>query len=407
MEVVQSSRVLERAPGPGRAGLLQALRQVLAVAFLGVAPIVATAVVLGLAIGDDAAFDFRQFWQGGRDVAHGVSPYPAPGSLPEAAAAAELDPHGIQEAFRFPYPAPTALALAPLGALPFALAATIFTLLLLAATPAALLVLGVRDWRCHGAAWLSIATIGAVRLGTLTPLLLLGLALAWRYRDRARVVVPVLAAVISFKLFLWPLVVWLAATGRSRSALATAAVAAVGTVAAWAALGFAGFREYPELLSRLADAVQAEGYSTTSLGLALGLSDQLASGVSIAAGGLVLGLIFVAARGRSAWSDERAITMALVAALILTPILWLHYFLLLFLPIALFRKSLSPFWLLPLAFWITPFQESDGNVWRLTLAWVLVAMLVVATASEAGIGRRPAPFGADSGYRRKPVGGRS
>src|SRR5688572_10958040 len=68
MEVVQSSRGLERAPGPGRAGLLRALRQVLEVAVLGVAPIVVTAVVLGLAIGDDAAFDFRQFWQGGRDV---------------------------------------------------------------------------------------------------------------------------------------------------------------------------------------------------------------------------------------------------------------------------------------------------------------------------------------------------
>src|SRR5688500_6995183 len=154
MDAVQSSLGLERVPGPGRAGLLRALRQVLAIAFLGVAPILATAVVLGLAIGDDAAFDFRQFWQGGRDVAHGVSPYPE--SLPEPAAAAQLDPHGIQEAFKFPYPAPAAVALAPFGALPFSLAATIFTLLLLAATPAALLVLGVRDWRCHGAACLSI-----------------------------------------------------------------------------------------------------------------------------------------------------------------------------------------------------------------------------------------------------------
>ena len=70
-----------------------------------------------------------------------------------------------------------------------------------------------------------------------------------------------LAAVISFKLFLWPLVVWLAATGRLRSAAATLAVAAAGTVAAWAVLGFAGFRDYPELLSRLTDAVQAKSYS--------------------------------------------------------------------------------------------------------------------------------------------------
>ena len=382
MEVVRSAEDVGRAPSPAGPGLLRALRQVVAVAFLGVAPIVATAVVLGLAIGDDAAFDFRQFWQGGRDVARGASPYPEPGSLPDAAAAVELDPHGIQEMFRFPYPAPTALALAPLGALPFALAATIFTLLLLAATPAALLVLGVRDWRCHGAACLSITTIGAVRLGTLTPLLLLGLAVAWQYRDQARVVVPVLAAVISFKLFLWPLVVWLAATGRVRSAAATLAAAVAGTVGAWAVLGFAGLREYPELLRRLTDAVQAKSYSVVSLGLAVGLPEQGASLVALAAGALVLGLIFVVARGGGAMDDERAVTLALAASLLLTPILWLHYFVLLFLPPALFRRSFSPIWLLPLAYWLTPFQESDGDVWRIVLALSVAALLIGAGASR-------------------------
>jgi hypothetical protein len=385
MEVVESSRGLERAPGPAGAGLLRALRQVLAVAFLGIAPIVATAVVLGLAIGDDAAFDFRQFWQGGRDVAHGVSPYPEPGSLPDAAAAAELDPQGIQETFRFPYPAPTALALAPLGALPFALAATIFTLLLLAATPAALLVLGVRDWRCHGAACLSITTIGAVRLGTLTPLLFLGLAVSWRYRDRARVVVPVLAAVISFKLFLWPFAVWLAATGRARSAVATLAVAVVGTVAAWAVLGFSGFRDYPDLLSRLTDAVQAKSYSATALGLAAGLPEQVASVCALAAGAVVLGLTFVVARRSSAFADEQAVTLALAASLLLTPILWLHYFLLLFLPLALFHKRFTPVWLVPLAFWLTPFQESGEEAWRIAFAWLILAVVFGLSLGRARI----------------------
>jgi hypothetical protein len=352
-------------------------------ALLGVAPIVVTAVVLGLAIGDDAAFDFRQFWQGGRDVVHGVSPYPAPGSLPAASTAAELDPKGIQEAFRFPYPAPTALALAPLGALPFALAATIFTLLLLAATPTALFVLGVRDWRCHGAACLSIATIGAVRLGTLTPLLLLGLALAWRYRDHIRVVVPVLAAVISFKLFLWPLVLWLAATGRVRSAAATLAAAAAGTVAAWAVLGFAGFVDYPELLGRLADAVQAKSYSLTSLGLAVGLPAHAASLVALAAGALVGGLGLVLGRRGGDLADERAFTLTVAVSLVLTPILWLHYFVLLFLPLALFRRSFSPAWLVPLAYWLIPFQESGGEIWRIVFALSLAAV-VFATGVARG-----------------------
>jgi len=407
MDVVQSSRGLERVPGPGRAGLLRALRQVLAVALLGVAPIVVTAVVLALAIGDDAAFDFRQFWQGGHDVAHGVSPYPEPGSLPDAAAAAELDPHGIQETFRFPYPAPTALALAPLGVLPFAVAATIFTLLLLAATPAALLVLGVRDWRCHGAACLSIATIGAVRLGTLTPLLFLGLALAWRYRDRARVLVPVLAAVICFKLFLLPLVVWLAATGRLRSAAATLAVAAVGTVGAWAVLGFSGFRDYPDLLSRLTDAVQAKSYSTIALGLAAGVSEQVAAVCALAAGALALGLTFVVVRRSSALADERAVTLALAASLLLTPILWLHYFLLLFLPLALLHNRFTAVWLVPLAFWLTPFQESSGEAWRIAFAWLILALVFGLTLGRARVQRWLTLTGNRFGLPKQQLGGRT
>ena len=390
MEVVQSSRVVERAPGPGKTGLLQALRQVVAVVFLGLAPIIATAVVLCLAVGDDPAFDFHQFWQGGRDVVHGVSPYQATGTLPDATTAAELDPHGIRNAWRFPYPAPAAVALAPFGALPFTLAAVIFTALLLAATPAALLVLGVRDWRCHGVACLSTATIGAVRLGALTPLLLLGLALSWRYRDRARVLVPVLAAVISLKLFLWPLVVWLAATGRMRSALWTAAVAVFGTLAAWGAIGFKGLREYPELLDKLAQAVQGQSYSTSSLWLALGLPQQLAPMAGAATGAVAIGLTFIVVRRSAVEADERAMTGALIAALVMTPILWVHYFMLLFLPLALFRRSLSLAWFVPLIFWVTP-GWSDGDVWRILLvlgtaaATIAASMMSRAAAGPAGL----------------------
>jgi hypothetical protein len=266
--------------------------------------------------------------------------------------------------------------------MPFALAAAIFTALLLAAVPAALLVLGVRDWRCHGAALLSNATVGATRLGTLTPLLLLGLAVAWRYRDRARILVPVLATVVSVKLFLWPLVFWLVATGRKRSAAATVALGTVATLVAWAVLGFAGLREYPDLLARLADAVQAKSYSAVSLGLALGLPESAASVAASVLGVALIGLAFVAVR-RSPAGDEWALILALLAALAFTPILWLHYFLLLFLPIAVFRKTLSPAWLIPLAFWITPFQETGGDVWRILLAASIVGATVAAIAWRA------------------------
>ena len=62
------------------------------------------------------------------------------------------------------------------------------TVVLIAAVAATLAVLGVRDWRCYGAAYLSIAVLHDIRLGALTPLLALGararLALARRRRGR-------------------------------------------------------------------------------------------------------------------------------------------------------------------------------------------------------------------------------
>jgi hypothetical protein len=128
--------------------------------------------------------------------------------------------------------------------------------------------------------------------------------------------------------------------------------------------------------------VQAKSYSVTALGLAAGLPEQGAVLAGLAAGAALLGLTVVVARRRSAMADERAVTLALAAALVLTPILWLHYFVLLFLPLALFRRSFSPAWLIPLAFWVTPFQESGGEVWRIVLALGLAAAALAAGASR-------------------------
>ena len=47
----------------------------------------------------------------------GVSPYPTAAQI--ASAGDALGPHGIQEVFRFPYPAGAAAAMVPFGALPF------------------------------------------------------------------------------------------------------------------------------------------------------------------------------------------------------------------------------------------------------------------------------------------------
>lgn len=330
----------------------------------------------------DWGFDFRQFWQGGNDVVNGVSPYPSEEVL--ATAGDHLDPVGIREVFRFPYPAGAAVALAPLGALGFETAAAVWSALLIASLLAALWVLGVRDWRVLGVVVTSAPVISSVRLGTLTPLLLLLLAVTWRWRDRRWVSGGALAAAISMKLFLWPVVVWLAATRRYVAAGIAAGLAALTTIAAWAAIGFEGLAEYPELVRRLSDVVADRGYSLVALGTELGLPRSVAETLPWLVGLSLLGAACVLARRER--SDRRSFALAVVAAIALTPIVWLHYFALLVVPLALARPRFAWPWLLMWVFWLTPVQESQGDLWR-----ILVAMSVAAGTVLFLIARRPTP----------------
>src|SRR5947207_3127346 len=73
-------------------------------------------------------FDFHTFWQSGRDVLHGHTPYSA--SLPAVA---------HKETFRpFVYPAPAAIAMVPFSALPYGVADALWFVLSYAAIVGAL-----------------------------------------------------------------------------------------------------------------------------------------------------------------------------------------------------------------------------------------------------------------------------
>jgi Glycosyltransferase family 87 len=183
------------------------------------------------------AWDFRSYWHAGREITRGNSPYPS-------TAHGLLTPSWAGDGGAFLYPAPTAWAMTPLGVLPFGLAAMIFMLLSIAVVPVALRLLGVRDWRCYGLVFLWLPTLGAIRLGNITPFLLLGVAACWRLRHETRQAGPLAATVIA-KVFLWPLLIWNALAGRLSRTLLSLAFIAAGTLVAWAAIGFAGFSEFP------------------------------------------------------------------------------------------------------------------------------------------------------------------
>jgi hypothetical protein len=93
--------------------------------------------------------------------------------------------------------------------------------------------------------------------------------------------------------------------------------------------------------------------------------------------------------------DERtAFIVAIAASLALTPIVWLHYFALLLVVVALAQPRLGPVWFVPLAMILTPgsgqptpFQTS----WTLAVALITVGLAVRLSLGDRLLVRAPAP----------------
>ncbi len=336
-----------------------------AIVFLEIpAVVVGTVIYFSLRSG---MADFRVFWQAGRDVLEGRSPYPG------------LHDAGIAVGQVFVYPPVTALATAPLSLLPFTVAAAAYAVLVVGAVLLTLWLLGVRDQRCYALALLSASVLSVIGSGALSAFLALGVAVAWRFRDRLRVLVPVVALVVVAKLLLWPLLVWLLATRRFAAAAGAALAAVALTAVAWATIGFAGASDYLRLASRIIRLEQTDGYSLVALGHGLGLG--VGGGRAAAAligGSLLIAMVLVAPRPDG---DRRSLILAIAASLALSPVVWLHYFVLLLVPLALARPRFTPLWFLPMAFWLCP-MHSDGVLWRIVLGVGLTTLVVGQSLRE-------------------------
>lgn len=321
--------------------------------------------VLGLmlwASQDMIALDFhRSFRPAAEAVLNGSSPYPPP----VTASMAERD--------AFVYLPFAAFAYTPFVLLPPVAADLVVTALMILLAFASLWVLGVRDWRCYGIAFFAPTMVNAIQTANLTVPLLLALAAIWALRRRTVLPGLVLALTLATKLFLWPVFVWLVATRRYRAAAASAAATAALVGGSWALIGFAGLRDYPALLRVLAQSLEHDSYSIFALTSDLGAPDLLARGIGIAIGVVtLLGCWILGRRG----DDTRSFTLAILAALLFTPIIWLHYFTLLLVPIAILRKRLSLLWAVPVLFWF--FVSGDGNGTSFQTSWTLAVAALIA-----------------------------
>jgi alpha-1,2-mannosyltransferase len=347
-----------------------AARRSLTLTLFGVIPAALVVVCLIGVVGSGPhRSDFWTFWTAGRDVLHGRSPYPALSSLPE---------HAYRSFAPFVYPPVTAFTMAPIAVLPFGLAKVAYFLLSISAVVLALRLLGVRDWRCHGAALACAPVYAAAGLGAVGPFLLLGVAAAWRYRERAVACGLLVAYVITAKLFLWPLWFWLVRTQRWRAAAVSAGVGVAAVVVSWAAIGFAGLRDYPRLLSRLTELTGVHSYSVYSFERALGVGSVAAQRSLYALAFLLLALIAVFLSG-----DRRVLIAVLGVSLLATPILWPHYLVLIFVPIALASAGFSWLWLAPLAVWIDAAAWSGNPAWMAGLLGFVCVITAVALARTA------------------------
>ena len=239
-------------------------------------------------------------------------------------------------------------------------------------------IAGARDPRVFAMFALWPATLSAWQNSNTTVFVMLAAALLWRFRDSWPKAGVALGLGIAFKLLLWPLSVWLAATGRIRAVAAAVVVAAGALLVPWAIVGFEGLTGYPALLDKLTEVegVNAHNVAIYSDLLALGLPSGVGHAAGMLAGAaLLIGSVVLARKG----DDRAAFTLALVAVLALTPIVWLHYLTFLAIPLAIYRPQLSGAWALPWLLWVIvipgwPFEPR--KVVAFAVAVLLVGLLL-------------------------------
>lgn len=321
------------------------------------------------------AFDFRMaFLPAAHAVVHGHSPF-------GPATVAALKPGTA-----FVYPPLAAFLFAPLTVFSNLVASYVVSILLLACAPAILYLLGVRDWRCYGATFIWAPVWESMRGGSISLLLALLVAVAWKYRDRVAPVAMAIGGAIALKLFLWPLLVWLGATRRWRTLVWAGAAAVALVLVPWAALGFAGITEYPHILRVLSSIEAPESYTLAVVVHKAGLGWRLGEAAGYAAG---LALLALVARRR----DRTSFILAIVAALVLSPIVWMHYFALLLVPVAIMSPSFGVAWLLPLSLFAFPITPGQASWQAIAIALAIIGATLVTSAGFRLPGRvlRPAP----------------
>jgi Glycosyltransferase family 87 len=366
-------------------------------------------------------FDFRGgLYNAGVAILHGRSPY-QPGFLEHQAAVMRAGGVARGEttdlAFSIPvYPAFPNLLVVPLSLLALWLAGILYTLLSCAAMVAGLRLLGVRDWRCLAVVACSWPFLYGLYLGAIGPFLVLGAGVAWHWRARLWPPALGIAAIVAAKIFPWTLGVWLLITRRYQALALSAAAGAVITFGAWAVIGLHGLSQYPQMLSNMSFLQEGRADSIVTVLRVAGVSSGMANACAIIVAMSILGLAWRLSHGED--GDRRAFGLAVLAALASTPIVWDHYMVLLFVPIALCSPQFSALWLGPLiasTLWIGStgiikdsrhIEAASPNALRGAIVY-LVLQLVIGVMLCTTVQQRSAPWRGRGASSIRPARARS
>jgi hypothetical protein len=348
------------------------------------------AFVVKTVSGDRFEFDFRgDLYTAGQRIQHGLNPYQ---SL-DARAAALRAGRNLGDAASPRYPPPVLIAAVPLSLLPFTVAAVLVLLLSFVSLVVALWLLEVRDWRCMAIACLAEPTFFGAWLGNISALLPLGAAVVWRYRARLWPPVVAVASMIAAKLFVWPLAVWLLVTKRFKTLALAVAIGGLGILVAWAVIGFRGLGTYPHLLANVSYIGEGRGNSLVAALLSFGLPRMIARSIALLCGLLLLGAAWRVSRRPH--GTRSAFGLAVIAALVASPVVWSFYLVLAFVPIALLSPRFSWMWWLPMLATLEPGTRAHphllATVPALTIELTLIVWLTAPLFTTAidGIALRP------------------
>src|SRR5207244_3568905 len=147
------------------------------------------------------------------------------------------------------------------------------------------------------------------------------------------------------------MVLWFMVARRRASAIC---VAIGALVAALSVLPFTSLTVYARLMRSLAATFGPQSLSPAGLLAQSGLADSAA-----ALAGYLIGTVVLAVAAK-----RRSFALTLAASLLLSPIVWLHYYLLLAVPAAFVSRRLSGVWLLPLVLWVCSRSTHGSVAWQ-------------------------------------------